>query len=199
MKLAGSSEQDLSVDHLAHDAATFMVCTAPMVGNYQLQPYRALVDEAVDHLRENLFNRPESNRHMLGVATCCNSWGEARTLEKLGHPAAKIVTFDKRKKATRLTKDNLKAKVLGNSPNPWEEPWLVRFPKLLVRCTAQSNREYTFRVEADKPSQENLKTPREATESIGKRNEQDLAPLEVQEEHQKEGRLGFRRSENKFT
>ena len=177
MALAGKSEQPLEVDALAHDVASLMQCTIPVVGIYQVQPFRSLVDEAVDRLRDNLFSRSPKNRNALGMASCCHSWGEVRSLEALGHPPAKIIKFDNRKLDKQLTKESLKGMVLGNSPDPWKEPWQVFLPKLLVQCTAQSKRKYRFVVEATETPQENATKDEEGQGTLGKRSVDALAPL----------------------
>ena len=135
------------LDQVFHDVASLVNTTIPIVGNYHDQPYRELVNEAVHTISHKLFNRAPGNYNALGVATCCNSWGEARTLELYGHPPSMIIRFDNRKPKTKLTKDNIKAKILGPSPDDWSgEPWEVPFPKYLVACTEKPPRSYHLRV-----------------------------------------------------
>ena len=151
--LAGNSADELQPDYLAQDVASLVSCTTPVIGNYREPAYRALVDEAVDSLKDKLFNRGPGNRNALGMAACCNSWGEVRTLVTSGHPPHLIFKFDNRKAQSKLTRDNFKAKVLGNSPDDWsDDPWEVRLPKYMVRCTNEADRKYQIRVEVSSGS-----------------------------------------------
>ena len=176
--LAGNHDDYHEVHHKAQDSASLLEGTFPVAGDYRKQPYRALLDEAVDRIKTKLFDRAENNYNALGVATCCNSWGEVRSLASLGHPADRILKYDNRKAKTKLTRDNIKAKILGPSPDDWsDEPWEVKFPKLLVPCTLSQDRSYVFRVEAAEPPQEDAARRREATESLGKRDASELKTL----------------------
>ena len=151
--LAGDSTDEHQLDYLAQDVASLVSCTTPVIGNYREPAYRAIMDEAVDRLKDKLFNRAPGNHNALGVATCCNSWGEVRTLATSGHPPHLILRFDNRKPQSKLTRENFKAKVLGNSPDDWtDKPWEVRLPKYLVRCTHEADRKYHIRVEVSSGS-----------------------------------------------
>ena len=146
--LAGNLGDEVQGDHLAQDVASLVSCTAPITGDYREAGYRALVDEAVDRLKDKLFSRAPGNQNALGVAVCCKSWGEVRTLITCGHPPHLIHRFDNRKPQNKLTRSNFKAKVLGNSPDDWtNEPWEVHLPKYRVRCTHAADRKYKVRVE----------------------------------------------------
>ena len=186
--LAGKEEEQQQVDFVVQDVASMVASTVPIVGNYRQQAYRELVDEAVVVIKNKLFNRAKANQNALGVASCCNCWGEARSLAAGGHPPSKIHKFDNRKPLNRLTKETFKAKVLGPSPDDWStDPWEVLFPKYLVPCTEKPPRPYHLRVLVAFAHQPLDQEPQE-TARLGKRNFEELAPLDLTESTKDKGR-----------
>ena len=150
-KLAGSNEDEDDNYHVSVDAASLMALSLPVTGNYREEPYKRLVDEAIDSLALKFLNRPASNHNMMAVATCCNSWGEKRTIERHQHRPWKIKPLSRKSKAKITSKAALRSAILGQEPEDPAAPWLVAFPRGQVDCTYDADRNYQLRFEVGFP------------------------------------------------
>ena len=174
--------------HIHPDVASLMLSTMPLTGNYREVHYKDLVDQAIDVVATKLLNRPPSNTSMLAHATCCNSWGEKRTIEAHNHPPWKIVPLTRKGKKQIKTKEALKLAILGKEPEDPAEPWMVDFPKAMTKCSYNTHRNYRLRIEPVQDPHEDNEQLKDDDAGLGKRSEDDLPPLEEDGKQQQEGR-----------
>ena len=163
--------------HIGLDAASLMACTSPIEGDYRERHYRTLVDEAIDQLAVKFLKRPSTNTSMLAHTTCCNTWGEKRTIEKHNHPPWKIISLSKKSNKKIMNRDDLREAIVGQEPEDPAMPWKVAFPKTLAKCTYFAQRNYKIQFEALQSQRKDSEGPREATESLGKRDASELKTL----------------------
>ena len=196
--LAGTDELPDAQHHVSVDASTLMTTSLPVTGDYRQEHYRALVDHAIEVLAAKLLHRPTKNTNMLAKATCCNCFGEKRTIEKQMHPPWKIKCLSKKSKTQIKSFEDLKAAILGSEPADPALPWRVSFPKVNVKCTYEVDRRYILKLDAIETHEEERPEEPQDDATLGKRTIEELGDT-TREESSNAGRPRSRRSGNTVT
>lgn len=128
------AEDTASRDKVSDDLLNCLLSIPVIVeGDLGNPRYQALMMQACQLIFDKFFVQGLSSKHSPALYSCCNVWGEYRTLSRKGHPREFLLEKDYLIKRGVVSAEGLQKYLVSISEDP--ETGLIRLPKVSIDCT----------------------------------------------------------------
>jgi hypothetical protein len=136
-------EDDLSSSDSEEDPDTYFVesmmqSLVEIEGDYRMESYASLIRHAAAIIHKKYFANEKKKKDQAVYYACCRVWGERRSLQKGKHDPSTMITVEQLKKGEiGDSMAELLYFIVGKQPKRGDKPWIVQFPRGLIKCTAK--------------------------------------------------------------